>query len=196
MGIPATVAEILFAENQHKQIRGDIGFIGRQTTYLRSKTLVHLGHKYGIISHHKEREGRVNIEYDYSTRGNVSFEGMLAGGERFITDKCLMEFLGADKFKAIDVSNYEGADIVCDLSQDIPLELHKSCDFIFDGSCLDNIFNPATALKNISRLLRPGGRAMLLNHATWFNGPYSIFLRDGILIFLRITGIKIVKYFY
>jgi SAM-dependent methyltransferase len=86
-----------------------------------------------------------------------------------------MNYLGSKSFSCIDVSDYEGADIICDLSDPIPQELNSRFDFIYDGSCLDNIFNPAMALTNISRLLRPGGRVILVNHATSFNGPYTVF---------------------
>lgn len=164
MGLPAPVAEMLFCENQFKSINGEVGFIGRQTTYLRQNSLNHLAIKYSLSI-----PTDFSIEYDSSTRSNSFLGG------HFITDRSLMKYLGAKSYKAIDVSDYEGADIVCDLSRDIPRNLHNSFDFIFDGSCLDNIFNPASALMNISRLLKPSGRVVLMNHATWMNNPYSIF---------------------
>ncbi len=164
MGLVAPVAELFFAENAYKPINGDVGFIGRQTTYLRAQSLEHLSKLYNFVP-----QNDFCIEIDTDTLLNSRFGG------NFITDKCLINYFGDGRYKAIDVSDYEGADIVCDLCGAIPEELHNSFDFVYDGSCLDNVFNPAAALCNISRLLRPGGRVILANHATWFNGPYTIF---------------------
>ncbi len=57
--------------------------------------------------------------------------------------------------------------------QPLPPHLHGIADFVFDGSCLDNIFNAAGAMQSLSRLLRPGGRIMLMEHGTGFQGPGS-----------------------
>jgi len=164
MGLSLPTVELLFAENKYKSIEGDVGFIGRQTTYATADSIHFLSKKYGF----GQKEG-FSFELDTVTRSSN------VGGGHLITDKALMNYFGSNSFSCIDVSDYEGADIICDLSDDIPEELHNRFDFIYDGSCLDNIFNPATALMNISRLLRPGGRVILVNHATWFNGPYTVF---------------------
>lgn len=164
MGLPAYIGQMLFAENAYKPITGDVGFIGRQTTYLRPVSLEHLAKLYSFTSHCKEPP-----EFDGDTRAvQESNRGA------FITDRYLMKFLGAKSFKSIDVSDYEGADIIFDICSRLPAKLKGSFDFIYDGSCLDNVFNPAAGLRNISRLLRPGGRALLFNHGTWVNGPYTI----------------------
>jgi SAM-dependent methyltransferase len=68
--------------------------------------------------------------------------------------------------EAIDVSGYEGAEIVHDLSNPVPDHLHAQFDFVFDGSTLDNVFDPVATLRNIADLLAPAGRALLMN---WSN---------------------------
>jgi len=35
--------------------------------------------------------------------------------------------------------------------------MEANFDFIIDGGTLDNVFNPAQALMNMSRMLRPSG---------------------------------------
>lgn len=90
------------------------------------------------------------------------------------TDKELFGFPGAT-FHALDVSDYEGADIICDLNLPLPQQLCGIADFIFDGSCLDNIFDPANALRSFSKLLRPGGRMMLMEHGTAIQGALAVF---------------------
>ena len=87
----------------------------------------------------------------------------LNDGQTRISDVDFFRLLGADDVKALDVSDYEGAEIVHSLNEPIPDELEGACDFLLDGSTLDNIFNPPAALHNIARLLKPGGRCILDN---------------------------------
>ena len=97
-----------------------------------------------------------------------------AWGIKTIRDDFFWTSLGAN-YKSIDVTDYEGADIIHDLSVPIPTALERQFDFIFEGSCLDNIFNPAQALINLSKMLRRGGKMILMNHFDSFNGPYVMF---------------------
>ncbi|MBV8089746.1 MAG: hypothetical protein JO139_09260 [Alphaproteobacteria bacterium] len=87
--------------------------------------------------------------------------------------------LGLDEVFAIDITDREGAEIVLDLNYPVPASLANSCDLLVDGSLLDNIFDPTTGLKNIAKLLMPGGRCFVHNMAntrTDFTGiPYTIF---------------------
>jgi SAM-dependent methyltransferase len=76
---------------------------------------------------------------------------------------------------ALDASRYEGCDIVHDMNIPIPEGLNGIADFIFDGSCLDNIFDPAMAIRGFSRMLRPGGRMMLVEHGTAIQGALVAF---------------------
>ncbi len=82
---------------------------------------------------------------------------------RTIRDIDFFRMLGIDETMAIDVSDFEGAEIILDLNQPIAPEFDQTCDLLVDGSLLDNIFDPVTGLKNIARLLRDGGRCLLLN---------------------------------
>jgi 2-polyprenyl-3-methyl-5-hydroxy-6-metoxy-1,4-benzoquinol methylase len=65
--------------------------------------------------------------------------------------------------KAVDVSPYEGAEVIHDLNQPLPDRLRGTADFIVDGSVLDNVFDPATGLRNLTEMLRPGGRLLMSN---------------------------------
>lgn len=79
------------------------------------------------------------------------------------------------RFHALDVSDYEGADIIHDLNVPLPGHLAGVADFIFDGSCLDNIFDVGNAMRSLSRLLRPGGRIVLMEHGTAIQGALMTF---------------------
>lgn len=77
--------------------------------------------------------------------------------------------------RALDVSGYEGADIIHDLNDELPVTLHNIADFIFDGSCLDNLFDPANAMRSFSRMLRPGGRLFCFEHGTPIQSAFVCF---------------------
>jgi SAM-dependent methyltransferase len=164
MGLPLAVAEFLFFENSYSPIVGDVGFIGRQTTLLTEKALETLRLRYGVST-----PSSFSLQYDSETNAFHDY-----GDHKLITDRCLVSLFGG-KYLSIDVSDYEGADVIVDMSFPIPSEHYERFDFIFDGSCLDNIFNPAQAIMNMSKMLRPGGRLVSINHGTHINGPYTVF---------------------
>ena len=53
----------------------------------------------------------------------------------------------------------------------------------FDGSSLDNIFNVATAMQNVSDLLKPGGRCVLMNWSNSFPTAYAMLSPDWFMDF-------------
>jgi hypothetical protein len=97
---------------------------------------------------------------------------------RPIRDTTFFRMLGFHDTKAIDISDFEGAEIILDLNKEIPDELAGTCDLLVDGSTLDNLFDPVNALHNTLKLLGPEGRVCLSiqgNYSTHFTGiPYLI----------------------
>jgi SAM-dependent methyltransferase len=74
------------------------------------------------------------------------------------------DFLGACGFsgvRSIDASGYEGATIIHDLNTPIPAELENLTDFLYDGGTIEHVFDIATVLSNVARLLKPGGTALI-----------------------------------
>src|SRR5262245_60177247 len=63
----------------------------------------------------------------------------------YATDVDFFNSFCSANVKAIDVSDYEGAEITHDLCMPLPPHLVGIADFIVDGSCLDNIWDPAQA---------------------------------------------------
>lgn len=162
MGLLVPLVEALLSEHRYKAIKGDVLFVGRQTTFLDETSLAFLLEKYGL----KLPPG-FEYEFDTETRG--------AEGQRFITDRCFMRSLGVEKVNFLDVTDYEGADIVHDLGYPIPDSLAGRYDFIYNGGCLDNMFNPGIAMTNFAKMLRPGGRIVCFESASSWNSPYLMY---------------------
>jgi len=162
MGLLSPIAEVLLAEHSYNRIGGDVLFVGRQTTFQDEESLTRLLAKYGV-----SLPADFKFEYDTETRG--------AEGQRFLTDRCFMRSLGVEKVNFLDVTDYEGADVVHDLGYPVPESLVGRYDFIYNGGCLDNMFNPGVALMNFSKMLKPGGRVVCFESVSSRNSPYLMY---------------------
>ena len=69
----------------------------------------------------------------------------------------MFELIGIDDVHVIDVSDYEGADTIYDLADDLPDELVEKFDYIVDGGTLEHIFDISQAMFNVSSMLKKGG---------------------------------------
>lgn len=73
----------------------------------------------------------------------------------------LFKLLGFREVYALDISDYEGANITFDLATScLPDDMMKRFDYIYDGGVLEHIFNAPQALLNISRMAKVGGRVI------------------------------------
>jgi SAM-dependent methyltransferase len=148
MGIARQLAICLLREHAYRPIEGSALSIGRQAVHLTPQealALVEMEAK--TIRSVEPRQ----IKLDSDTRTSA--------GPR-IADDAFFSLFSDASYDCLDVSSYEGANIVADLTQSLPVGLDARFDFILDGGTLDNIFDPAAAIRNISLMLRPGGRVV------------------------------------
>lgn len=174
MGIDKVAASLILHEHKFKPIQGSILTIGRQSIGFDANELIELLKLMDVPL----REGWEPMK-ENSTVG-VPDSWLQLSQESFFSS-----FTDA-KVLSLDVSNYENADIICDLQQGIPVEHTESIDFIYNGSCLDNIFDAAAAMRNMSKLLKSNGRihhyeqgnshptAYLKYSADWFMDYFAI----------------------
>lgn len=64
---------------------------------------------------------------------------------------------GFREVHAIDYNELDGADIIFNLNDDLPEDLHQKYDYIIDSGTLEHVFDVAKAIKNVSAMLRQGG---------------------------------------
>jgi hypothetical protein len=167
MGFGALLAEGLIREDMFRPITGDVVTMGRQTIYLTRGHILELMQQHGVDTSAIDPQ---SIELDKSTIDPLpGFEEV-----ELISDKALFRLVTKGTLHALDRSDYEGADVIHDLSLPVPSSLCGVADFIVDGSTLDNTFNPVQTLKNYCDLLRPGGRLLTLNAFSGEGTPYCI----------------------
>lgn len=85
-------------------------------------------------------------------------------------ESLLLNSFGATLVDSIDNSNFEDASIIHDLNTQIKPELHDKYQTVFDGGCLEHLFDVPQALKNIGSMLMPGGQILHVTTANNFCG--------------------------
>jgi hypothetical protein len=76
--------------------------------------------------------------------------------------------LGFSEVDALDISGYEGANIVGDLNDPgLANQIGKTYDLIYDSGTIEHIFDAPTALRTLASMVRIGGAIV---HATPANG--------------------------
>jgi SAM-dependent methyltransferase len=174
MGISVLNAAMILSEHRYKPINGTVLTIGRQSVALTGNQMDCLLKRFDI-----PKRGGTTYEIDYDTVG-------VDKSQACITQESFFQAFADVTVRPIDVSAYENADIVYDVQDKLPWRYKSCADFIYNGSCLDNIFDPGAAIKNISRMLKSDGRvyhfeqgnahptAYLKYSADWFMDYFAI----------------------
>src|SRR5689334_7760613 len=77
----------------------------------------------------------------------------------------LAGYLGAKECVSIDYSDYEGATVTHDMNLPIGREHWNGYDAVIDAGSLEHIFHFATALSNMMRMTKVGGRVFITTPA-------------------------------
>jgi len=185
MGMPKQVIKLLLEEDKYKRIDGEFISFGKQTVSVTRSEMIRLLEKYGhdskpIQSYYAE--GRL----DKKTRH----------GALKLEDVDVLSTFTKSNYSVMDISDYEGANILHDLNRPVPIKMHSKFDFVFTGGCLDNVFNPVSLLVNSSNLLKEGGRvvhyetfqgllgAFLMFSPEWFYSYYSVNDFDDVKVYV------------
>jgi SAM-dependent methyltransferase len=174
MAITRHLAELILAEHSFRPIRGDVLLLGRQLVVMTPDEAQALVEKAGIkISPH------ARIDYDKTPH---------PFSKKLISDASFFSLFTDAVVKASDVSDYEGAEIVFDLSDSIPSSLNRAFDFIYNGSVLDNVFDPAACIRNISKMLRSDGVVFHYEGAAHSSPAYLKFSPDWFFDYYALNG--------
>ena len=127
----------------------DIGMLKRvllNREQFRNKRIITLGTLYPYVEKRKDRaylENNFGLDFD---RPHLDFSSHLFEG-----------LCGAASCDALDVSDYQGAKIICDLNKEVPLDYLEKFDVVIDAGTLEHLSIATKALSNIFSLLKPGG---------------------------------------
>ena len=182
MGMPSQIVRIIIEANNRKKFAGKGLFIGRQSTYLTETMVTKL-----FLEEKLHVNKNKPFKIDNSTRGSQ--------GKDWVSDSSLLSNFCDMDFVASDVTDYEGAEIVMDLNEPLRADLRERFDFIYNGSCLDNLFNTSNAIQGITQMLNAEGTIVHLEHGTDCNSPYLKFTPGWIFDYYLINRFNRVQVF-
>jgi hypothetical protein len=148
LGVSLTEARALLALRRHAKLSDELLSLGRPEVYLSQRELRHLISTY-------------NLPW---TGNDVHQIASAAYAEPFL------RLLGFRTIRSLDVSGYQGADIIHDLNVPIPKELEGATTFLFGNGTLEHVFDIATAFENIIRLVKVGGMVFITAPANGYCG--------------------------
>lgn len=163
--IGPTLARMIVREHLYMPIQGKVLTLGRQTIAMTYEQFIELLQQEQFPLD-QDKLNQITITKDQKTRSGKETS--------YISDDVFFNLLGIKDFHAMDVSSYEGADIIHDLNERIPESLRDQFDFIIDGGTFDHLVDVRTAFENVVQMLKVGGRVFQWNAASNFTGQAYI----------------------
>lgn len=146
MGIPRAVARLLLDEARERPFGGALLQLGRSTVYVRDDELSRWAAEQGATL-------AAGVEPELSHVPELAAQGCLS-------DRAFFRRLGFERVDSLDVSDWEGVDLVHDLNRPVPADWRERYDAVFEAGTLQHVFHLPNALASLHALLRPGGRAI------------------------------------
>jgi SAM-dependent methyltransferase len=145
MGIEYNALKSFIIIKKQTSSLGDIATLGRQGLHIKKNKIVKILKKEKINVNTNEIEQQAYSE-------------------------SLLKILGAKSIDSFDVSNYEKATFVHDMNEPIPPEFKNKYDIVFDGGCLEHIFNFPIAIRNCMEMLKKEGYFLSITTCNNFSG--------------------------
>lgn len=123
------------------------------------------------------------VEYRADSESIARWHGM-PSGTRVPDSVQFFALLGYD-LEVLDIAAARGGEIIHDLNQPVPADLHRRFALVIDPGTLEHCFNIAQAAKNLAEMVAPGGCVFhgnpmnLYNHGfynlnpTWYHDFYA-----------------------
>lgn len=188
MGFNSWVTHVLCAMQQERACHSGalMALGGRQSVFLTKHQVAAIAKGYGVPRERLElllADTEVDME-TLRTRGGV-------------TDRTYVKALVNASTFSFDATAYEHADSVLDLNRAFDSQgaqgVLSSADIVYDGGCLDNVFDPQMALRNLCSLLKPGGRIVNWACASNWPGAYAMVSPEWLLSFYAINGFSEIR---
>jgi len=102
--------------------------------------------------------------------GRLKREKLISTSKRLTYADDFFRCSGVKRLDCLDFSAYEGANILHDLGDPIPSELHAKYDLVIDAGTLEHVPDFLSALKNTMAMVKVGGTLMIIAPANNFLG--------------------------
>lgn len=102
----------------------------------------------------------------------------------------LFRQLGFGEVMAVDVSDYQGSEVVHDLNEPIDSSLHGRFSLVIDPGTVEHCFNIGTAFMNAANLAAVGGLVFHNNPANWLGHGFYCLSPCAYFDFYRENGFE------
>lgn len=174
MSITRHLAEMMLVEHKCRPITGEVLLLGRQTVWMTIEEAEALVERVGL-------KLRAEAFREVSSIPNQF-------GRELISDSSFFSLFSDAEVRACDVSYREQPDFIFDLGQNVPTDLLGRFDFIYNGSVLDNVFDPAACIRNLSRMLKANGVTFGYEGIAHSSAAYLKFSPDWFFDYFAING--------
>jgi hypothetical protein len=182
---------MILASNKEKAFRkgSPFGLGGRQSVFLAPEQIQELAFLYGYS------QDSLKGLFD-----NSSLDTETLRTRNSISDSSYIKnLIGMETF-SFDATDYENAEAILDLNKPFDAQLKASqlnkFDGLFDGGCLDNVWNPAQSQMNLASLLDSGGRIVNWVSASNWPGAFCMVSCEWLLSFYAINGFKNIRVYW
>jgi len=146
MAIPRGTARLILDEARRRPFKGSALELGKMVCFFTRHELERWAQAHGV-----ELARGVDVELSHDPR---------AAAEGCIDDRSLFRLLGFESVTSMDVSSWEGADLIADLNQPVPEDLRGRFDLVFESGTIQHVFHLPQVFENIFELLAVGGRVI------------------------------------
>jgi hypothetical protein len=182
---------MILAANKEKKFEAGtpFGLGGRQSVFLQPEQIVNLAGSYGLESESLKGlfDSKAVDQDTLRTRNSVS-------------DSAYIENLIQMKTFSFDATTYENAERILDLNSPFDLQMDSSelnrFDGLFDGGCLDNVWNPAQSQMNLASMLKKSGRIINWVSASNWPGTFCMISCEWLLSFYAINSFKNIRVYW
>jgi hypothetical protein len=191
MGFNSWTTHMILAANKEKAFRqgSPFGLGGRQSVFLTPNQIENLALLYGF-----SKESLTGL-FDQS-----SIDTDTLRTRNSISDASYIKNLVGMETFSFDATDYENAGVILDLNKPFDDQLNQSqlnkFDGLFDGGCLDNVWNPAQSQMNLASLLDSGGRIINWVSASNWPGAFCMISCEWLLSFYAINGFKNIRVYW
>ena len=160
------MCELIFHEHLYRSLPESILSIGKQRVNFTPEEAVKIAKYCGIKK--TPNPGGLALETGLIT--------IRSGADKNrISDHALLSIAGVKNISSLDISDYEGAEVIHDITKPVPKSLVNAFEFVCDGGTSDNVFDPAISQRNLAAITKPFGRLVATNMASNHQTPYVIF---------------------
>ncbi len=151
MGLSLSALRFIVRQHRHRPLGAAVCTLGRNRVVATYDRVITMMREEGWDPHPlpEEQDLRTNIPSwkDTPNSSNTS-------------DVVFFKLLGVETLVSLDVSDYEGADVICDLNKPLPSDLLGCFDTVIDSGTIEHVHDVHAALRNINLLANSSGTVM------------------------------------